>query len=132
MEKKRRQAISPIYRGKLTFGQKAADALARWAGSWTFILSFFLFLMLWMIVNTAWIIFNKIWDPYPFILLNLVLSCLAAIQAPIILMSQNRQAQKDRLRTEYDYQIDRKSQKMIGEIQKQLDRIERNLPKRRS
>ena len=128
MEKREvKKVVSPIYRGKLTFGQKAADKLASWAGSWTFILSFFAFLIIWMIINTSWIIFNKVWDPYPFILLNLVLSCLAAIQAPIILMSQNRQSQKDRLRTEYDYQVDRKSQKMILEIQKQLARIERKL-----
>jgi uncharacterized membrane protein len=130
MMEKRGSNPNFIYRGKLTFGEKAADKLASWAGSWTFILSFLAFLIVWMFVNTYWIIFHKVWDPYPFILLNLVLSCLAAIQAPIILMSQNRQAQKDRLRTEYDYQVDRKSQKMIKEIQKQIDRIERKISKK--
>ncbi len=128
---KREDQPSPIYRGKLTLGQRAADNLASWAGSWTFILSFLGFLVLWMLINTYWVVFRKIWDPYPFILLNLVLSCLAAIQAPIILMSQNRQAQKDRLRTEYDYKVDRKSQRMILEIQKQIDRIERKLNSRK-
>lgn len=127
--KKGVKTTNPIYRRKLTPGQKAADFLAYWAGSWTFILSFLTFLVLWMIVNTFWIIFNKTWDPYPFILLNLILSCLAAIQAPIILMSQNRQTQKDRLRTEYDYQVDKKAQKMIVEIKKQINRIEKNLTK---
>ena len=68
------------------------------------------------------------WDPYPFILLNLVLSCLAAIQAPIILMSQNRQSQKDRLRAEYDYAVNRKAVRQNQELKKQLDRIERKLP----
>src|SRR5210317_292080 len=93
----------------LSLGQKAADALTKWAGSWTFIISFAVFLFLWMIVNVSWMVFGSVWDPYPFILLNLVLSCLAAIQAPIILMSQNREAQKDRLRSEYDYKINRKA-----------------------
>mgnify|MGYP000654454096 CR=1 FL=1 len=110
-----------------TFGQKAADTLAKWAGSWTFIFGFLLFLFIWMAANLyAWV---KTWDPYPFILLNLVLSCLAAIQAPIILMSQNRASQKDRLRAEYDYAVNRKSEKEIQEIKKQLDRIERKLAK---
>ena len=77
-----------------TFGQRAADTLTKWAGSWTFILLFIFILILWIFTNVyAWI---NTWDPYPFILLNLFLSCIAAIQAPIILMSQNRANQKDR------------------------------------
>ena len=97
-----------------SFGEGAADNLAKWAGSWTFILSFLIFLAIWMALNVhAWI---GEWDPYPFILLNLVLSCVAALQAPVILMSQNRQGQKDRAKIEYDYKIDRKSEKMIEEI----------------
>jgi len=104
----------PFNHTKLTFGQKAADALAKWAGSWTFIISFFIFLSLWMTMNLfMWV---KQWDPYPFILLNLVLSCLAAIQAPIILMSQNRAAQRDRQRAEYDYAVNRKAEKQIERI----------------
>lgn len=108
---------------KRTFGQKAADKVTKWAGSWTFIIGFFIFLFLWMSVNVLmWI---KQWDPYPFILLNLVLSCLAAIQAPIILMSQNRQAQRDRLKAEFDYRINKKAEKEIREIKNLLLRKHR-------
>ncbi len=108
-----------------TFGQKASDKLTAWAGSWTFIIGFVVFIVLWMSTNVyAWI---QQWDPYPFILLNLVLSCLAALQAPVILMSQNRAAEKDRQRAEYDYAVNRKSEREIQAIQKQLNRIERKL-----
>jgi len=104
----------PFISDRRTFGQKAADFIAKWAGSWTFILGFFVFLGLWMATNIyAWM--NQ-WDPYPFILLNLVLSTLAAVQAPVILMSQNREAQRDRIRAEYDYAVNRKAEKMIEEI----------------
>ena len=93
----------PFGQGRRTIGQRAADFLSKWAGSWVFIISFLMFAMLWMLANIyAWI---NAWDPYPFILLNLVLSCLAAIQAPVILMSQNRAAQRDRMRAEYDYSV---------------------------
>ena len=103
---------------KLTIGEKTSDLLTKWAGSWFFIILFFIFLGLWMSANVyAW---TQEWDPYPFILLNLVLSCLAAIQAPVILMSQNRTNQKDRLRTEYDYSVNRKAEKEIQEIKKLL------------
>ena len=88
-------------------------------------------LVLWMIINTSWIIFGESWDPYPFILLNLVLSCVAAIQAPIILMSQNRENQRDRARAEYDYAVNRKAEKEIREIKKQLNRIEEKLRKKK-
>ena len=115
---------------QLTFGQRSADWLTKWAGSWYFIIGFFIFLIIWMSINTTWIIFGRTWDPYPFILLNLVLSCLAAIQAPIILMSQNRAAQRDRQRAEYDYAVNRKSEREIKEMQKQLNRIERVMMKR--
>lgn len=109
----------------VTFGEKAADRLAQIAGSWGFILSFLIVLGLWMAANVyAWL---NTWDPYPFILLNLVLSCLAAIQAPIILMAQNRQTQKDRQRSEYDYAVNRKSAREIDEIRKQLNRIENRM-----
>ena len=100
----------------LTLGQKSADWIAKWAGSWVFIIGFFIFLTIWMGVNAVWIIFGRIWDPYPFILLNLALSCLAAIQAPIILMSQNRTTERDRQRVEYDYAVDRKSEREIKAI----------------
>jgi uncharacterized membrane protein len=108
-----------------TLGEKAADKVTKVAGSWAFIISFLVILGLWMAANVyAWI---NTWDPYPFILLNLVLSCLAAIQAPIILMSQNRQTQKDRQRAEYDYAVNRKSAREIDEIRKQLKRIENKI-----
>lgn len=113
---------------QLSIGQRAADSLTKWMGSWVFIIAFLVFLILWMFVNIyAWI---STWDPYPFILLNLVLSCLAAIQAPIILMSQNRESQKDRIRSEYDYAVNRKAEREITDIKKQLDRIERRLTKK--
>ena len=118
-----------IIHGQRTLGQRAADGLARWAGSWVFIIGFFIFLALWMAVNVyGWI--NQ-WDPYPFILLNLVLSCLAAIQAPVILMSQNRQAQTDRAKADYDYQVNRKSERGIELLRSQLNRIERGLNKKK-
>ena len=131
LEKNKRGLIEMISHPNIlprTFGQKAADNLTRIAGSWGFIISFLVFLILWMMVNVyAWI---NTWDPYPFILLNLVLSCLAAIQAPIILMSQNREAQKDRQRAEYDYAVNRKAESEITEIKKQLNRIEKHLSKK--
>lgn len=117
-----------------TLGQKAADGLAKWAGSWTFIIMFFVFLIAWMLLNTYFFLQysqGEPWDPYPFILLNLVLSCLAAIQAPVILMSQNRAAERDRQRSEYDYAVNRKAEREIQAIQKQLDRIERRLTKKK-
>ena len=114
-----------------TFGEKAADKLTKVAGSWGFILAFICILILWVIVNSSWIIFRKTWDPYPFILLNLALSCLAALQAPIILMSQNRQVQKDRQRAEYDYAVNRKAAREIDEIRKTINRIEDKITKRK-
>ncbi len=112
-----------------TLGQRSADKLTKLAGSWSFIISFIIIMILWIFANVyAWI---QTWDPYPFILLNLFLSCVAAIQAPIILMSQNRVSQKDRQRSEYDYSVNRKAGKEISQIQKQLNRIENRLNKKR-
>ena len=118
-EEKVEEAIThPFKSNKLTLGQRAADLISRWAGSWVFIIFFFVFIILWMAANVyAWV---NTWDLYPFILLNLVLSCLAAVQAPVILMSQNRAAQRDRLRAEYDYAVNRKAEKEIQEIKKLL------------
>lgn len=125
MKKEVKKNAARIILGERSFGQIAADNLARWAGSWTFIISFLIFLALWMATNVyAWL---NSWDPYPFILLNLVLSCVAALQAPVILMSQNRQAEKDRKKAEYDYAVNRKAEREIEEIQKQLSRIEKKL-----
>ena len=110
-----------------TFGERAADALTKYAGSWGFIIGFIIVMILWIVANGSWILFGKAWDPYPFILLNLCLSCLAAIQAPIILMSQNREAQKDRQRAEYDYAVNRKAEREIQELRKVIEKIERKI-----
>ena len=99
---------------KYTLGQRAADAIAKFAGSWAFIFSFTGVLILWMVVNT--VLAAKAFDPYPFILLNLVLSCVAAIQAPLIMMSQNRQEEKDRRRAENDYKVNLKTEIMIEDL----------------
>lgn len=102
---------------ELTTGQKLADRIAEFGGSWTFIIIFFSFILTWMLIN-IWMLSKKPFDPYPFILLNLILSCLAAIQAPIIMMSQNRQEEKDRQRAEQDYKINLKAEleiKLLGE-----------------
>ncbi len=101
-------------REKYSLGQRAADSIAKFAGSWAFIFSFTGVLILWMIVNA--ILAAKAFDPYPFILLNLVLSCVAAIQAPLIMMSQNRQEQKDRRRAENDYKVNLKTEIMIEDL----------------
>ncbi len=94
--------------GKLTFGQRLADKVASFGGSWFFIISFFSFILGWISIN-VWLLATRPFDPFPFILLNLILSCVAAIQAPIIMMSQNRQEQKDRQRSEQDYKINLKA-----------------------
>jgi uncharacterized membrane protein len=106
---------------KLTLGQRAADSLTLWAGSWFFILFLFFLIFVWIYLNlTAYV---NHWDPWPFIILNLCLSCLAAIQAPIILMSQNRSAERDRLRSEYDYAVNRKAEREIRDIKKDIENI---------
>lgn len=110
---------------KYTTGMKASDKIAKWAGSWAFITGFFVFLIIWMLIN-LYIISAK-WDPYPFILLNLVLSCLAAIQAPVILMSQNRAADRDRVKAQRDYAVNRKAEREIETITKDLDYIKKKI-----
>ena len=104
----------------ITKRDKLSDRLTLIAGSWTFIIGFCIFLLLWMVLNYFYII--KI-DKFPFILLNLMLSCLAALQAPIIMMSQNRQANKDSIRNQNDYQTDLKSELLLEEIYYKLDKI---------
>ncbi len=108
--------------GKLSFGDKISDRIAEFGGSWTFIISFFAFIMVWIATNILWLN-NKSFDPYPFILLNLILSCLAAIQAPIIMMSQNRQESKDRARSEHDYKINLKAELEIQLLHKKMDHL---------
>jgi uncharacterized membrane protein len=117
----------PILTRQRTSSQKAADILASLVGSWFYISLLAIFLFLWMIANTSWILFGKSWDPFPFILLNLVLAAFAAVEVPIIMMSQNRQTQKDRISAEYDYAVNKKAEKEIREIRAQLNRIEKNL-----
>ena len=106
---------------KYTLGQRAADAIAKFAGSWAFIFSFTGVLLLWMVVNT--ILAADAFDPFPFILLNLVLSCVAAIQAPLIMMSQNRQEEKDRRRAENDYKVNLKTEIMIEDLYDKVNAI---------
>ena len=106
---------------KYTVGQRAADAIAKFAGSWAFIFSFTGILILWMVINT--ILAAGAFDPYPFILLNLVLSCVAAIQAPLIMMSQNRQEEKDRRRAENDYKVNLKTEIMIEDLYDKVNAI---------
>jgi uncharacterized membrane protein len=108
--------------GTLTLGQKMADNIALFGGSWTFIIIFFTFLLLWIFLN-VYILATKSFDPYPFILLNLILSCLASIQAPILMMSQNRQEQKDRIRAEHDYKINLKAELEIKLLSEKMDHI---------
>lgn len=103
-----------------TFGQVVADKVADFGGSWTFIISFFIFIMIWIAAN-VYLLMNKGFDPYPFILLNLILSCLAALQAPVIMMSQNRQEEKDRKRSENDYLINLKSELEIRALNQKID-----------
>lgn len=107
-----------------TFGQKAADTVARFAGSWAFIFSFIALMVIWMIINL--LLAARAFDAYPFVLLNLVLSCIAAIQAPLIMMSQNRQEAKDRQRAENDYLVNLKNELIIDDLHKKLDRVLEN------
>ena len=107
--------------GRDTLGQRAADCIAKFAGSWAFIFSFVAVLVGWMAVNA--LLAAKAFDPYPFILLNLVLSCVAAIQAPLIMMSQNRQEEKDRRRAENDYKVNLKTEILIEDLHTKLNRV---------
>ncbi|HZQ91494.1 MAG TPA: DUF1003 domain-containing protein [Terriglobales bacterium] len=106
----------------LTFGQRVADKVAAFGGSWTFIISFAVLLVAWTGVNT-FILLEKAFDPYPYILLNLFLSMLAALQAPVIMMSQNRQSAKDRLKADLDYEVNLKAELEVAQLHNKLDRI---------
>lgn len=105
-----------------TFGERLADKIATFGGSWAFLICFSLFLAVWILVNTVVMVKHPA-DPYPFILLNLMLSCLAAIQAPIIMMSQNRQEAKDRMRSENDYQVNLKAELEIRHLHEKIDHL---------
>ncbi len=106
----------------LTFGQRVADHVATFGGSWTFITSFGGFLVIWIALNVIFLA-NKGFDPYPFILLNLILSCIAALQAPVIMMSQNRQEEKDRERAKKDYMVNLKSELEIRILHEKMDHL---------
>jgi uncharacterized membrane protein len=114
--------VEQEYESKLTLGQRLSDKLASFGGSWKFIIIFSCILALWIFINSL-LLALKPFDPYPFILLNLILSCLAAIQAPIIMMSQNRQEAKDRLRSSHDYQINLKAELEIRQLHQKLDHL---------
>ncbi len=106
---------------KITFGQRASDKLAEFAGSWFFIIAFTLFLLIWVLINVYFL--KNPFDPYPFIMLNLVLSCVAAIQAPLIMMSQKRQEQKDRERAEDDFKVNLKCEIILENLHRKLDEL---------
>lgn len=114
------EVLENLAEEKLTVGQRVADKVAAFGGSWGFIISFFSFILIWIALN-VFILMNKGFDPYPFILLNLLLSCLAAIQAPIIMMSQNRMEEKDRARAIRDYNVNLKAELEIIQIMEKLE-----------
>jgi len=114
--------IAEQFERKLTFGERLSDQIASFGGSWRFIILFGVVLVLWIILNAA-LLLNRGFDPYPFILLNLILSCLAAMQAPIIMMSQNRAELRDRLRSENDYKINLKAELEIRHLHEKIDHL---------
>ncbi|MFA7325948.1 MAG: DUF1003 domain-containing protein [Candidatus Kapaibacterium sp.] len=114
--------LEPTIDAQMTVGQKLADRIASFGGSWTFISIFFFFLIVWMAINIVYLS-AEAFDPYPFILLNLILSCLAAIQAPIIMMSQNRKEEKDRKKAEYEYKVNLKAELEIRLLNEKIDHL---------
>lgn len=114
--------IGKQFERKLTFGEQLSDQIAEFGGSWKFLISFGAVLLLWIVVNGV-VLTTHAFDPYPFILLNLVLSCLAAVQAPIIMMSQNRAEARDRLRAENDYKVNLKAELEIRHLHEKLDHL---------
>jgi uncharacterized membrane protein len=114
--------LNAEYDSQLTLGQRLADRIADFGGSWHFMGIFFAVLLLWVAVNSTFFL-KKPFDPYPYIFLNLVLSCIAAIQAPVIMMSQNRQEEKDRLRAEYDYKVNLKAELEIRHLHEKIDHL---------
>ena len=114
--------VDEVYEDNFTFGERVADLIAAFGGSWKFIIFFFSFILGWICLNVYWLS-NESYDPYPFILLNLILSCIAAIQAPIIMMSQNRQEAKDRRRSEQDYKVNLKAELEIQLLHKKIDHV---------
>lgn len=115
--------VNEEYTDRLRLGDRIADGVARFGGSWKFIILFFAFIALWISINTYWLITGAAFDPYPFILLNLGLSTLAAFQAPIIMMSQNRQAKKDKIEQDVRYQTSLKIELEIIRLHEKLDKL---------
>jgi uncharacterized membrane protein len=121
------------YDEDMTFGQRLADKVAEWGGSWTFVSGFAMFLLAWVVLNSLLLAGQARFDPYPYIFLNLILSMLAAVQAPIIMMSQNRQAAKDRVQAQMDYEVNLKAELEIMELHSKMDAVlERLGPARRA
>jgi uncharacterized membrane protein len=118
----------PVHKIRRTKSQKIADAMTSFTGSWGFIVAFALFLIIWIGINIL-AVFQK-WDPYPFVFLNLVLGILTSIEAPVILMSQNREAQLDRLRAEYDYNVNKLAEQEIRDLKEEVKDIKKLLEKR--
>ena len=121
--------VDKLEEAKMTRGDRVADKISEVAGSWTFIILFILFLVFWIVLNAFILTKENSLDPYPFILLNLVLSCIASLQAPIIMMSQNRQAKKDSIRNQNDYRIDLKSELILEQLHEHLNQILSNQKK---
>lgn len=111
---------------QMTFGERVADRVATFGGSWTFIIIFAVIMIVWVILNTAALLYRH-FDPYPYILLNLFLSMIAAIQAPVIMMSQNRQSAKDRLQADQDYQVNLKAELEVAHLHRKLDHLHQRL-----
>lgn len=126
---KKEGVVNHLIKEQRSLGQKAADGLTSFVGSWGFIVFLSLFLLVWIVIN-IYALTGKNFDPYPFILLNLVLACITAIQVPIILMSQNRQEQKDRIRAEHNYKLDEKAEKEIEKILIKVEEIQRRFKKK--
>ena len=114
--------IDQEYESKLTFGERLSDRIAAFGGSWRFLIIFAFILLVWVLINSLFL-WSKPFDPYPYILLNLILSCLAAVQAPVIMMSQNRQEAKDRVRASHDYQINLKAELEIRNLHQKIDHL---------
>jgi uncharacterized membrane protein len=115
--------MSEAFDRDLTLGEQLADRVAAIGGSWTFVIAFFVFLAIWTLLNTVVLVQGRQFDPYPFIFLNLILSMLAAVQAPIIMMAQNRQAAKDRIEARHDFEVNLKAELEILALHEKLDRL---------
>ena len=116
------QNVNEIADERMSIGDRVADKVARFGGSWTFIISFMSFLLLWMLANTAYLLSSPP-DPFPYIFLNLILSCIAALQAPVIMMSQNRQSIKDRLQADQEFQINVKAEIAVQQLHRKIDEL---------